>query len=350
MSVFLSEGFSFMIQLFGIKKTYVSPDGTSVEALSGIDLNIGDGEIFGIIGLSGAGKSTLLRTINRLEEPSDGRVIIDGTDITSLDARGLRMARRKIGMIFQHFNLLASRNVAGNVAFPLELEGWKPKAIRERVAEMLELVELSDKTSAYPSQLSGGQKQRVAIARALANNPRVLLSDEATSALDPKTTKAILALLASISRRMGLTVIVVTHEMNVIREICQRVAIIETGRIVEEGLVKDIFLHPQSRTAREFLTKLPRTGYDVDSGLPREPGKPVALLTFDGDAAAVPLISQTIKETGADINILAGAIDNLYVSRVGNLTVQLNGSDEVIAAAVARMRDSRVKVDVIWNG
>ena len=339
-----------MIRLCGIKKTYQSPDGTPVEALTGIDLNIDDGEIFGIIGLSGAGKSTLLRTINRLEEPSAGKVFIDGRDITSLPPGELRMARRKIGMIFQHFNLLASRDVAGNIAFPLELEHWKPRAIRERIDELLDFVELSDKAHAYPSQLSGGQKQRVAIARALANNPHVLLSDEATSALDPKTTKSILSLLASINRRMGLTIIVITHEMNVIREICQRVAILESGRIVEQGAVKDIFLNPKSRTAREFLTKLPRTGYDVNADLPREPGKPVALLTFDGDAAASPLISRTVRETGADINILAGAIDNLYVSRVGNLTVQLEGTPEIIAAALSKIRDSHVKVDVIWNG
>jgi D-methionine transport system ATP-binding protein len=339
-----------MIRLCGIKKTYHSPDGAPVEALSGIDLNIDDGEIFGIIGLSGAGKSTLLRTINRLEEPSAGKVFIDGRDITSLPPSELRMARRKIGMIFQHFNLLASRDVAGNIAFPLELEHWKPRDIRDRIEELLDFVELSDKAHAYPSQLSGGQKQRVAIARALANNPHVLLSDEATSALDPKTTKSILSLLASINRHMGLTIIVITHEMNVIREICQRVAILESGRIVEQGDVKDIFLNPKSRTAREFLTKLPRTGYDVNSDLPREPGKPVALLTFDGDAAASPVISRTVRETGADINILAGAIDNLYISRVGNLTVQLEGKPDVIAAALGKIRDSHVKVDVIWNG
>ncbi|MGI6074774.1 MAG: methionine ABC transporter ATP-binding protein [Pyramidobacter sp.] len=339
-----------MIQLCGIKKVFESPDGTTVEALSGIDLNIDDGEIFGIIGLSGAGKSTLLRTINRLEEPSGGKVLIDGQDITALKPRELRTARRHIGMIFQHFNLLASRDVAGNIAFPLELDGWKPKAIKDRVAELLEFVELSDKAHAYPSQLSGGQKQRVAIARALANNPRVLLSDEATSALDPKTTKSILNLLASINRHMGLTIVIITHEMNVIREVCRHVAILEAGRIVEQGAVRDIFMNPKSRTAREFLSKLPRTGYDVNVDLPREAGKPVALLTFDGAAATEPLISRTVKETGADINILAGAIDRLYFSRVGTLTVQFEGSPEVIAAALNRIRSSNVKAEVIWNG
>lgn len=339
-----------MIQLCDIKKIYRAPDGGSVEALSGIDLNIADNEIFGIIGLSGAGKSTLLRTINRLEEPSSGQVYIDSQEITALDASELRLARRKIGMIFQHFNLLASRTVAGNVAFPLELEGWKTKNIKDRVAEMLDLVELSDKADTYPSQLSGGQKQRVAIARALANRPHVLLSDEATSALDPRTTKSILSLLASINRLMGLTIVVVTHEMNVIREICSHVAIIESGRIVEKGTVKEIFINPRSKTARDFLTKLPRTSYDEGAELPRVSGKPVAVLTFDGAAAETPLISQTIKATGADINILAGAIDSLFVSRVGNLTVQLDGTPQVIAAAMDMIRANNVKVDVIWNG
>ena len=274
-----------MIQLRGVKKIYRAPDGNSVEALSGIDLDIGDGEIFGIIGLSGAGKSTLLRTVNRLEEPSSGKIFIDGREITALDAGGLRLARRKIGMIFQHFNLLASRTVTGNVAFPLELERWKPKDVKDRVAEMLD-------------------------------RPHVLLSDEATSALDPRTTKSILSLLAGINRLMGLTIVVVTHEMNVIREICSRVAIIEAGRIVEQGTVKEIFLNPRSKTAREFLAKLPRTGYDEGAGLP----------------------------------ILAGAIDSLYVSRVGTLTVQFGGAPQVIAAAMDMIRAHNVKVEVIWNG
>ena len=340
-----------MIQIRGITKDYTSPDGTPIAALSGIDLDIDDGEIFGIIGMSGAGKSTLLRTINRLEEPTSGRVSIDGRDMMALSPDELRLARRRIGMIFQHFNLLSSRTVAGNVAFPLELEKRGAKEIKSRVAEMLEVVELSDKALSYPSQLSGGQKQRVAIARALANDPHVLLSDEATSALDPKTTKSILSLLANINRRMGLTIVVVTHEMNVIREICTRVAILESGKVVEQGDVKDIFMHPKSRTAREFLTKLPRTGgYADGAGLPREDGKPLAVLSFEGESSASPLISQTIKLTGADVNILAGSIDNLYLSRVGHLTVQLCGTSEQISAALEYIRSKRVKTEVIWNG
>ncbi len=337
-----------MIQLRGITKTYTSPDGTIVEALRGIDLDIGDGEIFGIIGLSGAGKSTLLRTINRLEEPTSGTVVIDGTEITSLDERSLRQARRGMGMIFQHFNLLSSRDAAGNVAFPLELEGKSTLQIAERVKNMLSLVGLSDKAHSYPSQLSGGQKQRVAIARALANEPKFLLCDEATSALDPKTTRSILSLLAEVNKTLGVTIIVVTHEMNVIREICSRVAILENGRVVEQGSVRDLFFNPRSRTAREFLAKLPRTGGEAD--LPHEAGKPVAVLSFDGENAGLPLISQTVKATGVDINILAGAIDNLYVSRVGTLTVQFEGAPEVIAASLEMIRQAGVKAEVIWNG
>ena len=337
-----------MIQLRGITKTYASPDGATVEALRGIDLDIGDGEIFGIIGLSGAGKSTLLRTLNRLEEPTSGTVMIDGTDVTKLDTDGLRRARRGMGMIFQHFNLLSSRDVYGNVAFPLELEKCPKNEIQERVGEMLSLVGLSDKAHAYPSQLSGGQKQRVAIARALANKPKFLLCDEATSALDPKTTRSILALLAEVNKTLGVTVIVVTHEMNVIREICSRVAILENGRVVEQGAVRDLFFNPRSRTAREFLAKLPRTGGEAD--LPREAGKPVAVLSFDGESAGLPLISQTVKATGVDINILAGAIDNLYVSRVGTLSVQFEGSPEVIATSLELIRRAGVKAEVIWNG
>ena len=340
-----------MIQLRGITKTFQSPDGIEIHALSGIDLDINDGEIFGIIGLSGAGKSTLLRTINRLEEPTSGKVFMDGKNMMDLDAAKLRLARRKIGMIFQHFNLLASRTVAGNVAFPLELERMNSRDIKSRVAEMLELVELSDKASSYPSQLSGGQKQRVAIARALANSPHVLLSDEATSALDPKTTKSILSLLASINQRMGLTIVIITHEMNVIREICTQVAILEAGRIVEQGDVKEVFMNPKSRTAREFLTKLPRTGgYAEGIGLPHKKGMPLVVLSFEGEAAATPLISEVIKTTGADINILAGSIDNLYLSRVGHLTVQLVGSDEQIRSALELVRARHVKTEVIWNG
>lgn len=339
-----------MIQMKNIRKSFHTSDGRTVEALKGIDLDIAEGEIFGIIGLSGAGKSTLLRMINRLEEPDGGRVIVDGTEITALQPKKLREARRKIGMIFQHFNLPSSRTVARNIAFPLELEGMGQKEISSRVTEMLDLTELTDKAENYPSALSGGQRQRVAIARALANNPKVLLSDESTSALDPKTTDSILSLLADINRRLNLTIVLVTHEMDVIRKVCHKVAVIEDGHVVEQGPVKDVFLHPTSRTAREFMKRMPRHNVLEDGDLPRVKGFPVVKVTFDGDSAGLPLISQTIRTTGADINILSGNIDSLYSSHVGHLTVQLCGDKEKTDAALEFIRSRGVKAEVVYNG
>ncbi len=337
-----------VIQLQGIGKVFPA-SGQEVTALRDVDLTIGDGEIFGIIGLSGAGKSTLLRMINGLERPTTGKVLLDGQDVHQLKPPQLRALRRQVGMIFQNFNLLASRDVAGNVAFPLELEKRSPGEIRRRVAQMLELVGLQDKARAYPAQLSGGQKQRVAIARALANGPKVLLSDEATSALDPRTTQSILALLDQIHRQLALTIVLITHEMEVIRQICHKVAILEAGRLVEQGTVKDIFMNPRSPTAREFLSNLPRTGMTLE-GLPKSPGCPLAVLFFDGTAAGEPVISQVIRRCGVDINILAGDIDRICSDQVGNLTVQFLGDSQGIAQALDQIRGNGVKVEVIWNG
>jgi len=337
-----------VIEIRNVKKTFRAGNG-EFEALKGVSLSIEPGEIFGIIGLSGAGKSTLLRALNRLEEPDSGEVILGGTDVTTLGARDLRRLRRNVGMIFQQFNLLSSRTVFKNVAFPLEVGGWPKKDIAPRVMEMLELVGLSDKAQSFPSQLSGGQKQRVGIARALANKPSVLLSDEATSALDPKTTQSILSLLEDINRSMGITIVLVTHEMGVIRQICHRVAVLEAGRVVECGKVRDVFMKPVSRTARELLSHLPRRGYDV-SQLPTERGKPVVLFSFNGDTAGQPVISRAIKKTGAEINILSGEIDNLPSSRVGSLTVQFAGTEREITEALSYIRSQNVVTEVIWNG
>jgi len=337
-----------MIEIKNVGKTFNS-GGKGLEALRDISLHIKAGEIFGIIGLSGAGKSTLLRAVNRLGEPDSGEIILGGTDVTKLGPGELRSLRRKVGMIFQHFNLLSSRTVSGNVAFALEVGKWPRKDISRRVAEMLELVGLSDKADSYPSQLSGGQKQRVGIARALANKPSVLLSDEATSALDPKTTQSILALLEDINRKMGITVVLVTHEMGVIRQICHRVAVLEAGKVAEIGNVRDVFMRPKSRTARELLSHLPRMSYDVDK-LPKEPGKPVVTFSFNGGTADQPIISRAIKTTGAEINILSGEIDNLPASQVGSLTVQLAGTEEEIAGALSYIRSQNVETEVIWNG
>jgi D-methionine transport system ATP-binding protein len=241
-----------VIRIENLSKTYITPY-SEVKALDGVNLEIEKGDIFGVIGFSGAGKSTLIRCINRLEEPDSGKVIIENTDITNLDKKSLRIARRKIGMIFQQFNLLDSKNIFHNVSFPLEVAGLEEKLIKERVLEILELVNLTDKIKAYPSQLSGGQKQRVGIARALANQPDVLLSDEATSALDPQTTFSILELLKDINGKLGLTIILITHELDVLKHICNNMAVLEHGRIVEQGPVEKFFLNPESNTSKRFV-------------------------------------------------------------------------------------------------
>jgi D-methionine transport system ATP-binding protein len=241
-----------MIQLVNVEKTYYSKAG-NIEALKKTNLEIRDGEIFGIIGLSGAGKSTLIRCINMLEVPTGGQVFVDGQEMTALSGAALRKARQKIGMIFQHFNLLSSRTVEENVAFPLEIQGMPKAQIRARVDELLKLVQLDARKDYYPSQLSGGQKQRVGIARALASNPKVLLSDEATSALDPQTTQSILSLLKDINKKLNLTIVLITHQMEVVKEICDRVAVIENGTILEEGSMYSVFTNPQSDTTKEFV-------------------------------------------------------------------------------------------------
>ncbi|WP_077368265.1 methionine ABC transporter ATP-binding protein [Anaerosalibacter sp. Marseille-P3206] len=242
-----------MIHVENLSKVYKNNNNEKIYALNSINLEINKGEIFGIIGLSGAGKSTLIRCLNRLEEPTTGKVIMDNIEVTKLNKNDLRKKRKEIGMIFQHFNLLSSKTVYENIAFPLELEKLSKDEIDKRVNTLLKYVELEDKKHAYPSQLSGGQKQRVAIARALANNPKILLSDEGTSALDPKTTKSILELLCKIRDEFGLTIVLITHQMEVIKDICDRVAIIEDGKIIEENTVKEIFANPKTKTLQEFI-------------------------------------------------------------------------------------------------
>jgi len=241
-----------VIDFHQVHKAY-RVSGRDIPALQPCDLHIERGEVFGIIGHSGAGKSTLLRLINRLEEPSGGRIDIDGVDVTALGADGLRQFRQQVGMIFQHFNLLSSKTVAANVGMPLKLAGVPAKEIEQRVAALLERVGLKDHASKYPAQLSGGQKQRVGIARALATRPKILLCDEATSALDPQTTASVLQLLAEINRELGLTIVLITHEMDVIRRVCDRVAVMDAGVIVEQGSVADVFLHPQHATTKRFV-------------------------------------------------------------------------------------------------
>ncbi|MFA5522883.1 MAG: methionine ABC transporter ATP-binding protein [Tissierellales bacterium] len=337
-----------MIEIKNLSKIYKSKS-SDVSALKDINLRITKGEIFGIIGLSGAGKSTLIRAINRLEEPTEGTVTIEGKDITKLEKRDLRSSRKEIGMIFQHFNLLNSRTVYQNIAFPLEINDYNKQAIEKRVNELLRVVELTDKKNAYPSQLSGGQKQRVAIARALANNPKILLCDEATSALDPKTTKAILSLIKKIRAEFKLTVVLITHQMEVIKEVCDRVAIIEDGRIIELNTVEEIFARPKTNTAKAFISHIHRSDED-EIIFPKSPDSTVVKLSYLGDSAKKPIIADLIRKFDIDINILSGDIDELQSTSVGNLLIQILGSNIEMERAFKWIKEQNIDLEVIWNG
>ena len=334
-----------MIEFERIQKSY-RVAGQAVCALQPTDLRIERGEIFGLIGHSGAGKSTLLRLINRLEEPSAGSIRVDGEDITALDAAGLRRFRRQVGMIFQHFNLLSSRTVAQNVALPLELAGeFDRPQIRSRVAELLERVGLADQAEKYPAQLSGGQKQRVGIARALACAPKILLCDEATSALDPQTTAQVLELLAQINRELGLTLVLITHEMDVIRRVCDRVAVLDAGQVVELGPVSQLFLHPQHPTTQRFV----REAEHVDLLEQREDFAHVSgrivQLTFTGEATYAPLLGRIARESGIDYSILGGRIDRIRAMPYGQLTLALQGGDQELA--LQRLREADVHLELL---
>jgi D-methionine transport system ATP-binding protein len=328
-----------MIKLENIRKTFRARDGAAeggaVQALRGVSLEVGRGEIFGIIGRSGAGKSTLIRCINLLERPDPGgRVVVDGEELTQLSEAALRAARHRIGMIFQHFNLLSSRSVFGNVALPLELAGVPKREIEPRVARLLDLVGLTDKRDEYPAKLSGGQKQRVGIARALASEPKVLLCDEATSALDPQTTRSILALLADINRRLGLTIVLITHEMAVVKEICDRVAVLQDGAVVETGEVFDIFTRPRHATTHDFVRlargedRLPASYEARLSLVPLVGGAVVARIIFTGAAARQPVISDLVRNCDVEVNILHGDIEYIRDRPFGTLLVELTGSAE----------------------
>ena len=341
-----------MIELSHIEKTYNGPDGP-VPALKGIDLTVENGEIYGIIGLSGAGKSTLIRCINLLERPTRGQVVVDGKDLTAMNARELRAARQNIGMIFQHFNLLTSATVYDNIAFPLRLADTPEEKIRAKVEPLLTLVGLSDKAHQYPSQLSGGQKQRVGIARALANDPKVLLSDEATSALDPQTTKAILELMRDINQKLGITIVIITHEMQVIKDICDKVAVIEDGVITERGPVLDVFTNPQRPLTKEFISAV------MSSELPAAlQGKPIAKdpvsgapllvwLTFIGDSADEPVIAALIRRFPIDVSILYGNIDHIKDMPYGRLLIGLSGAQDSIDEALTYLSQRDLRIEVI---
>ena len=332
-----------MIRFLDVYKSY-RVDGREIPALHPFDLDVMDGEVFGIIGHSGAGKSTLVRLVNLLERPSGGRILIGDTEMTALPEPALRAQRRRIGMIFQHFNLLASQTVADNVAFPLRLAGERDATkIRARVGELLERVGLTAHAGKYPSQLSGGQKQRVGIARALANQPEILLCDEATSALDPQTTAVVLDLLAAINRELKLTIVLITHEMDVVRRICDRVAVLDAGRIVERGTVADVFLHPQHATTRRFVNEaLPEEAATAQAPLTQVGGRKLRL-TFRGATTLSPVLSRVMRESGVDFNLLAGRIDRIKELPYGQLTLALEGANT--DAALAALREAGIEIE-----
>lgn len=327
-----------MIRLEGVTRRFRSAAGERT-ALDGVDLEVAAGEVFGVVGRSGAGKSTLVRSINRLERPDAGRVFVDGQEITALPPAELRAARRRIGMIFQHFNLLNAKTVAENVAFPLRLEGRRGAEVDRRVAELLERLGLAEHARKHPAQLSGGQKQRVGIARALATEPKVLLCDEATSALDPETTEDILTLLDQLNRELGLTIVLITHQMEVVRRVCDRVAVMKDGRVVEQGATADVFLHPQHETTRAMLAE----GEEAFDASVVPAGARLAKLTFRGAATYEPELSRVARSVGVDYSILSGRISRIRGEPYGQLTVAFTGGDA--EAAVARLTDRGVRVE-----
>ena len=334
-----------MITLEKVNKVYSN----GLHAVKDVSLKVNKGDIFGIIGLSGAGKSSLIRLINRLEEPTSGKIFINGENILEFNKKQLLERRKKIGMIFQHFNLLSSRTVEENIAFALEIANWNKNEIKERGAMLLDIVGLSDKAKYYPSQLSGGQKQRVSIARALANNPDILLSDEATSALDPKTTKSILELIKKIQQKFSLTVVMITHQMEVVKEVCNRVAIMSDGRIVEEGGVHHIFADPKNEITKELISYVhQQTDTEIDYLHHR--GKKIVKVKFLGTSTQEPIISKVIKEYGIDISVLGGTIDKLATMNIGHLYLELDGDLSAQDKAIELMGTMDVIVEVIYNG
>ncbi len=337
---------SDFIKIVNLSKDYVLSEDKILKAVHNVSLNIEKGDIYGIMGLSGAGKSTLIRLINRLEDATSGKIFVNDKDILNFNEVELREYRKKVGMIFQHFNLLSSRTVEGNIAFALEIAGWSAVDKKKRVDELLEIVGLTEKKNIYPSQLSGGQKQRVAIARALANNPSILLSDEATSALDPKTTNSILDLLQDINKKFGITVILITHQMEVIRKICNKTAIMSNGEVIEVGKTKDIFLNPKSKIAKEFVSHIiPDEEIIIETQ--KEIGKKIIKLYFEGVEADKSYITEIIKKYNLDVNILSGTIDILKDSKVGHLLIEITGDEHNTNESIAWLEENKIKVEVV---
>lgn len=343
-----------MIELKNVNVTFQDGKQT-VEAVRDVSLKVEKGDIYGIVGYSGAGKSTLVRTINLLQRPTTGSVIVDRQELSTLTAKSLRTARKNIGMIFQHFNLMHARTVAGNVAYPLRKSGLTKKEISDKVDDLLELVGLVDKKHTYPSQLSGGQKQRVAIARALANDPEVLLCDEATSALDPKTTSSILELLKRLNKKLSLTIVIITHEMQVVKEICNKVAVMDDGKVIEQGDLVSLFTAPKTAVTHEFID----TATHLDQALEKLRKHPTLLdlstddvlanITYVGESTSAPLIASLYAQFGVTTNILYGNVEILQQTPVGNLIVVFSGEKRQREKAVAFLESNNVKVNRIEN-
>jgi D-methionine transport system ATP-binding protein len=340
-----------MIHLTDIHKRF-GEGPSSITAVDNVSLEIADGEIFGVIGYSGAGKSTLIRLLNGLEMPTSGSVKIGGLEISAIKGKKLRDARQKVSMIFQHFNLLWSRTVKENIAFPLEIAGVRKATREKKVAELMELVGLGGRENAYPSELSGGQKQRVGIARALANDPEVLLCDEATSALDPETTDSILDLLTGINERLGLTIVLITHEMHVIRKICHRVAVMEAGKVVEMGDVLNVFQSPKENITKRFVSQVtePAEARQAMAHIKKELSTGTLIkLVFVGERTEQPVLAGLIRKFNIDVNIVQGNISHTHGGAYGTLILQLLGDSAIIEEAIHYLHENDVKTEVIGN-
>jgi len=336
-----------MIQLNNISKSF-EVKAKRIDALKSVSLSIEKGEIFGVIGASGAGKSTLIRCVNLLERPDTGQVIIERDDLMTMSGKDLMMKRRKIGMIFQHFNLLSSRTVSGNISFPLELEGKSKEFIRQRVSELLSLVGLEEKAESYPANLSGGQKQRVAIARALANEPHILLCDEATSALDPATTKSILQLLKKINRQLALTILLITHEMDVIKNICDQVAVLDHGKLIETGPVEDIFANPKEATTKKFI----QSSLQLDIPLSfqerlKEQGNPLVEIYLTSNEESLPFIQQLEQKYQVNTSIITAQIDYIGDMKFGVILAELSGDTENIKRSLDFLMENHSQTKIL---
>ena len=353
------------IKIRNLVKEYKLNNGQELLAVNDVSLDIEQGDIYGIMGLSGAGKSTLIRLLNRLEEPTSGEILVrhevidkkkkkslgyENKNILKFNTRLLREYRKKTGMIFQHFNLLNSKNVADNIAFPLQISGWKKRDIKKRVDELLEIVGLSDKKLNYPEQLSGGQKQRVAIARALANNPQLLLSDEATSALDPRTTNSILELLKNINKKFGITIILITHQIEVIKKICNKAAIMSDGQIIEKGETKEIFLNPKTELAKEFVQNISHEEFRTEEEIKsREEnnGKLRLSLKYNEEQVNESYITKIIRKYDVEVNILSGFIDKVGDIIVGNLLIEISASEEKAKDIIEWLKENKIDSEVV---